>query len=238
VTEATRVLLADDDVRLVAILSDRLRRDGYSVTVATRGADALAAVDRHWPDLIVLDLMLPDMRGEQVAAEIKRRADLPIIVLSAVSEVSAKTTTIRDFAEDYLTKPFHYPELRARIERILRRLEDRIPVEEVAVGGGLSLVLRRREAIVNGTLIKLTPVESRVLATLSAERGRPVTTDQLLSSVWGDADGADPVYVWVTIRRLRQKLEPDPSNPRYIHTVKGGGYRLGGPPSGEAADEP
>ncbi|MHB8892858.1 MAG: response regulator transcription factor [Candidatus Limnocylindrales bacterium] len=230
----TRLLLADDDRRLVSILEERLRRDGYAVTVATKGSEALAAVDRRWPDLIILDLMLPDMRGERVAAEIKRRADLPIIVLSAVSEVSSKTSIIQEFAEDYLTKPFHYPELRARIERVLRRLEDRIPVEEVTVGDGLVLILRRREAIVEGERVKLTPIESRVLATLAASPGRPVTTEQLLARVWADADGADPVYVWVTMRRLRQKLEPDPGTPRFIHTVRGGGYRLGD----AAADAP
>ncbi len=229
-TEPTRLLLAEDDTRLVGFLEERLKRDGYAVTVATRGGEALAAVDRRWPDLILLDLMLPDMRGEQVAAEIKRRADLPIIVLSAVSEVSAKTTMIQQFAEDYLTKPFHYPELRARIERVLRRLEDRIPVEEVKVATGLSLILRKRQAIVDGEVIHLTPIETRLLATLSATPGRTVTTDQLLSRVWADADGADPVYVWVTVRRLRQKLEPDPAAPRFLHTVKGGGYRLGDPP--------
>jgi DNA-binding response OmpR family regulator len=234
VTEPVRLLLAEDDVRLVGFLEERLVRDGYAVTVAHRGADALAAVDRRWPDLIVLDLMLPDMRGERLAAEIKRRADLPIIVLSAVSEVSAKTTSIQLFAEDYLTKPFHYPELRARIERVLRRLEDRIPAEKVDVGGGLTLVLRRREAFVDGTTIHLTPIETRLLATLAAAPGRTLTTDQILSRVWADADGSDPVYVWVTVRRLRQKLEPDASNPRFLHSVKGGGYRLGDPP----ADDP
>ncbi len=228
-TDPTRLLLAEDDVRLVGFLRERLERDGYSVTVAHRGADALAAVDRRWPDLILLDLMLPDMRGERVAAEIKRRADLPIIVLSAVSDVSAKTTTIQQFAEDYLTKPFHYPELRARIERVLRRLEDRIPVEEVSVSDGLSLALRRREAIVDGTVIHLTPIETRLLATLSATPGVTVTTEQLLTRVWAGADGVDPAYVWVSIRRLRQKLEPDPGRPRFLHSVKGGGYRLGDP---------
>jgi DNA-binding response OmpR family regulator len=91
----------------------------------------------------------------------------------------------------------------------------------------MSLVLRRREAIVDGRVIKLTPIETRVLTTLSATPGRTVTTDQMLSRVWADADGADPVYVWVTIRRLRQKLEPDPANPRFLHTARGGGYRLG-----------
>lgn len=229
-TNPTRILLIEDDARLLGFLEERLRRDGFAVSTASRGMEALASVDRRWPELIVLDLMLPDMRGEVVAAEIKRRADLPIIVLSAVSEVSAKTTMIQEFAEDYLTKPFHYPELRARIERVMRRLEDRIPVEEIQVDEGFSLVLRRREAIVDGTVIKLTPIETKVLATLASTPGRTVSTDTLLARVWAGADGADPVYVWVTIRRLRQKLEPDASNPRFLHSVKGGGYRLGPAP--------
>lgn len=227
---SARILLVEDDARLLEFLAERLRRDGYQVTAATRGSDALAAVDRRWPELIIMDLMLPDMRGETVAAEIKRRADLPIVILSAVSEVSAKTTMIQQFAEDYLTKPFHYPELRARVERVLRRLEDRIPVEELEVSEGLTLILRRREAIRNGEVIRLTPIETKLLATLATQLGQTVSTDQLLARVWGDADGADPVYVWVTVRRLRQKLELDASDPKYLHSVKGGGYRLGGLP--------
>ena len=228
-TRSVRLLLVDDDVRLVGLLEDRLRRDGFEVSVATRGADALAAMDRSWPDLIVLDLMLPDMRGEEVAAQVKRRADLPIIVLSAVTEVSARTTSIREFAEDYLVKPFHYPELKARVDRVLRRMEDRIPVEEQSPAAGLTLILRRREAIVDGTALRLTPIETRLLATLAAAGGKLVTTEQLLARVWADSDAADPVYVWVTVRRLRQKLEPDPSRPRFLHTARGGGYFLGNP---------
>jgi len=231
---ASNLLLVDDDARLVALLEDRLRRDGFEVTVATRGSQAISALDRKWPDLVILDLMLPDMRGEQVAAQIKRRADLPIIVLSAVTEVTSRTTTIRDFAEDYLVKPFHYPELHARIERVLKRMADRIPSEEQVVGTGMVLALRRREAIVKGTKFKLTPVEARFIGALAAAGGQPLTTEQLLARVWSGADGADPVYVWVTVRRLRQKLEPDPANPAFIHTVPGGGYRLGD----AAGDEP
>jgi DNA-binding response OmpR family regulator len=227
------LLLVDDDTRLNTLLEDRLRRDGFDVTVATRGSQAISALDRQWPDLVILDLMLPDMRGEQVAAQIKKRADLPIIVLSAVTEVSSRTATIRDFAEDYLVKPFHYPELHVRVERVLRRMADRIPSEEQTVATGMVLALRRREAIVNGTKFKLTPVESRFLGALAAAGGQPLSTDQLLARVWSGADGADPVYVWVTIRRLRQKLEPDPAKPVFIHTVKGGGYRLGDPTGDE-----
>jgi DNA-binding response OmpR family regulator len=230
---APNLLLVDDDPRLVALLEDRLRRDGFDVTVATRGSQAISALDRRWPDLVILDLLLPDMRGEQVAAQIKRRADLPIIVLSAVTEVTARTATIRDFAEDYLVKPFHYPELHVRIERVLKRMADRIPSEEQVVGNGMVLALRRREAVVNGTKFKLTPVEARFIGALAATGGQPLTTEQLLARVWSGSDGADPVYVWVTVRRLRQKLEPDPANPVFIHTVPGGGYRLGD----AAADE-
>jgi DNA-binding response OmpR family regulator len=234
VTRDVRLLLVDDDIRLVGLLEERLRRDGFDVSVALRGRDALAALDRHWPDLIVLDLMLPDMRGEQVAAQIKRRADLPIIVLSAVSEVAARTSSIRQFAEDYIVKPFHYPELKARIDRVLGRMEDRIPAEEQTPATGLTLILRRREAIVDGHLIRLTPIETRLLATLAAAGGKAVATEQLLARVWADSDGADPVYVWVTVRRLRQKLEPDLARLRFLHTARGGGYFLGNP----AADQP
>ena len=197
------------------------------MTVTTNGSDALAAVDSRWPDLILLDLVLPDMPGERVAAEIKRRADLPIMVLSAVSDRAVKAAMIQDFAEDYVTRPYYYPELRARIDRVLSRMANRVPAQEVVVGDGLVLVLGRREALVDGRRVKLTPIEARVLGRLAATLGRPVTTDQLLEHVWADSDGADPVYVWVAMRRLRQKLEPVPGAPRYIHTVRGSGYRLG-----------
>ncbi len=168
-----RVLLVDGDRRLVKVLEGRLKRDGYAITVATTGGEAIGAVEGRWPDLVVLELVLPDMPGEQVAAAIKRRADLPIIVLSSIADASVKAATIREFAEDYLTKPAHYPELLARIERVLRRMVDRVPVEELSVAGGLVLRLRQREAIVDGERIMLTRTESRVLATLAASPGRP-----------------------------------------------------------------
>ena len=223
------LLLVDDDARLVALLEDRLRRDGFEATVATRGRQAIRAIDRRFPDLVILDLMLPDMRGEQVAAQIKKRADLPIIVLSPVTEAASRAASIGGFAEDYLVKPFQYADLRVRVERVLRRMPDRVPAEEREVATGLVLTLRRREAVVNGKTVRLTPVESRFLGALVAAGGQPLTTEQLLARVWAGADGADPVYVWVTIRRLRQKLEADPSQPMFIHTVKGGGYRIGDP---------
>jgi DNA-binding response OmpR family regulator len=231
----SRILIVEDDPAILCGLKDNLEFESHQVLTAVDGEAGYRAVCEHTPDLVILDLMLPDMRGEQVAAQIKKRADLPIIVLSAVSEVSSRTASIRDFAEDYLVKPFHYSELRVRVERVLRRMPERIPSEEQTVATGLVLALRRREAVVNGTRIRLTPVESRFLGALVAAAGEPLTTEQLLARVWAGADGADPVYVWVTIRRLRQKLEADPSQPVFIHTVKGGGYRLGDPAGDDEA---
>jgi two-component system KDP operon response regulator KdpE len=221
------LLLVDDDIQFASLLADRLHRDGYELAVARRGAEAVASVDRRWPDLIVLELLLPDMRGERVAAQIKQRADLPIIVLSAEADVAARIAAIGAFAEDYLVKPVHYEELRVRIARVLRRIGDRIPIEERSPAAGLTLQLRTREAHVDGARIKLTPVEARFLGTLLAAGGDPVSTQSLLAHVWPAAHGADPVYVWVAVRRLRQKLEPDPARPRFLHTVPDGGYRLG-----------
>jgi DNA-binding response OmpR family regulator len=221
-----RLLLVDDDVQLLTYLADRLTRDGYDVTVAKSGAEALAAMDASWPDLVVLDLMLPRMKGEDIAARIKKRADIPIIVLSAVTSADSKVDLISRYAEDYLTKPFHHEELLARIRRVLARLNERIPSQELTLGPDLTLILRRREAVVADSLVSLSATETRFMATLAARVGEAVSTEQLLARVWGDADGADPAYVWVTVRRLRRKIERDPDHPRYLLTERGGGYRL------------
>ncbi len=221
-----RLLLVDDDVQLLTYLAERLTRDGYDVTAAKSGAEALAALDASWPDLVVLDLMLPRMRGEEIAARIKKRADIPIIVLSAVTSADTKVELISRYAEDYLTKPFHHEELLARIRRVLGRLNERIPSQELELGPDLTLILRRREAIVGGDVVSLSATETRFMATLAARAGDPISTEQLLARVWGDADGADPAYVWVTVRRLRRKIEQDPDHPQYLVTERGGGYRL------------
>jgi DNA-binding response OmpR family regulator len=225
-TDRHRLLLVDDDVKLLQYLGDRLRREGYEVTTARSGLEAIERLDASWPDLVILDLMMPKMSGDEVAARIKKRADIPIIVLSAITASESKVDFISRYAEDYLTKPFHYAELLARIVRVLRRLNERIPSQEFVVGPDLALFLRRREAVVGGRTVALSPIETRFMATLAANIGRSVSTEQLLSRVWSDADGADPAYVWVTVRRLRRKIERDPDEPRYLVTERSGGYRL------------
>jgi len=220
-----RLLLVDDDRSHVAVLAERLSGDGFLVDVAHTGREALDRLDRSWPDLVILDLTMPEMNGQAVASKIKARADIPILVLSADSAAESRGDLIARFAEDYVTKPYDYGELIARIRRVLRRVEDQIPVQELDLGD-LTLIPRRREAIVRGRVVSLSPTEARFLATLAARMPNAVPTDQLLEQVWAHSEAADPAYVWVTVRRLRQKLEIDPGNPRYLLTEGIGSYRL------------
>jgi DNA-binding response OmpR family regulator len=231
----TRVLLVDDDPGLLVALAELLRNDGYVVTTARDGEEALRRLDQGWPDLLIIDLLMPRMDGLSLAREIKARADLPIIVLSAIDAGDNKADLLDEFAEDYVTKPYHYAELRARIQRVLRRVGDRVPRQSLKVGPDLVLELHRRQAVVGGQEVALTPTESRLLFALAANLGRTVTTETLLTRGWAETDDADPSYVWVTMRRLRQKIEVDPNSPRHLLTVRGVGYRLVGdqPPGGE-----
>lgn len=220
------ILLVDDDPALAALLGDRLRLRGFEVATARSGAEALRRLDAEWPDLVLLELVLPDVRGEELAARIKERADIPIIVVSTISTSARKVDLLQRYAEDYVTKPFEFDELAARIGRVLRRVGARIPSQALTLGPDLTIVLGRRIAIREGRPVGLSPTETRLLATLAASLGRPVSTEAILSRVWGGANGADPAYVWVTIRRLRRKLELDPSHPRHLLTERHGGYRL------------
>jgi DNA-binding response OmpR family regulator len=180
------------------------------------------------------------MDGLTLAREVKARADLPIIVLSAIDAGDNKADLLDEFAEDYVTKPYHYSELRARIQRVLRRVGDRVPRKGLDLGPDLSLELHRRQAVVAGQEVQLTPTESRLLFALAANLGQTVTTETLLSRGWAETDEAEPSYVWVTMRRLRQKLEVDPNRPRHLLTVRGIGYRLvaTADPGGSTVTEP
>jgi len=223
---SARILLVDDDANLLIVLAEQLRADGYDVATARDGVEALRRLENAWPDLVLLDMMMPRLDGISLAREIKSRADLPIIVLTAIDAADSKAELLDEVAEDYVTKPYHYPELRARINRVLRRLGDRLPGQRIVLGPGLALELGRRAATVNGAEVSLTPTESRLLYALAANLGQTVATETLLARGWADTDGADPSYVWVTMRRLRQKIEPDANRPRHLVTVRGIGYRL------------
>ena len=221
-----RILLVDDDPNLLVVLVDQLRDDGFEVVTARDGFEALRRLEQGWPDLLIVDLMMPRMDGLTLARQVKDRADLPVIVLSAVDSGDSKASTLEAVAEDYVTKPFHYPELRARIHRVLRRVGDQVPSGAIPLGPSLILDLQKRRAIVDGRVVSLTPAESRLLYALAANLDHVVSTETLLARGWSDAEVPDPSYVWVTMRRLRQKLETDPDHPVYLETIRGSGYRL------------
>lgn len=224
------ILLVDDDLTLLSVLSRRVGRAGYAVVTATSGAAALKQLEDAWPALMVIDLMMPGMDGFELARRVKQLADLPIIVLSAVDASEAKVNALELYAEDYVTKPFDPDELIARIQRVLRRASIGSP--RISLNGGdVEVDLASRRITTPTGSHQLTPTEARLLQVLASSVDRVVPTDELLDRVWTDADGADPSYLWVTVRRLRRKLEADPDQPRHLLTERGVGYRLtsGGP---------
>jgi DNA-binding response OmpR family regulator len=219
------VLLVDDDPTLLSVLARRLAREGFDVRTAPSGQAALKALDKSWPALVVADLMMPGMDGFELCRRIKRIADLPIIVLSAVDAGEAKVRALEEYAEDYVTKPFNPDELVARVQRVLRRApagRGQVTLDQ----GELEVDLVRRQVSTPAGTQPLTPTEARLLQVLIGSLDRTVPTETLLERVWSDADGADPSYVWVTVRRLRRKIELDPDDPRYLLTDRGVGYRL------------
>jgi two-component system, OmpR family, KDP operon response regulator KdpE len=225
-SQAPRILIVDDDPNLLVLLAEQLQSDGFEIQTARDGVEALRRLAGGWPDLVIVDLMMGRMDGLSLAREIKAQADLPIIVLSAIDAADSKADLLDEVAEDYVTKPYHYPELRARIGRVLRRLGEKVPRQAMALGPNLSLELHHRRAIVDGREVQLTPTESRLLFALAANLGRTLSTETLLNRGWASTEDADPSYVWVTMRRLRQKIERDPDHPRHLVTERGVGYRL------------
>jgi DNA-binding response OmpR family regulator len=223
---AHRILLVDDDPNLLVVLAEQLRESGLEVATARDGLEARRRLEGEWPDLILLDLMMPHLDGLALAREVKAAADIPIIVVSAVDGADSKARLLDEVAEDYVVKPYHFPELLARIQRVLRRLGDRIPRQALVLGPNLSLDLRRRVAVVAGKELSLTPTESRLLYALAGNLGEPVATEMLLARAWTEGEGADASYVWVSMRRLRQKIEVDPDAPAHLLTIRGVGYRL------------
>jgi DNA-binding response OmpR family regulator len=219
------ILLVDDDRTLLAVLVRRVSRAGYDVRTASSGPAALKQLEGWWPALLVVDLMMPGMDGFELCRRVKQLADLPIIVLSAVDDSEAKVSALELYAEDYVTKPFDPDELVARIQRVLRRASVGSP--QISLDGGdVEVDLSSRRLTTPSGTQQLTPTEARLLQVLAAAVDRVVPTDELLSRVWTDAGGADPSYLWVTVRRLRRKLEANPDEPRFLLTERGIGYRL------------
>jgi two-component system, OmpR family, KDP operon response regulator KdpE len=220
-----RVLVVDDEPQIVRGLRVILRNAGYSVESSETKQEALDAVSVRPPDLMVLDLVLPDGSGVEVCEEVRRWSALPIIVVSAVGDEREKVRALDAGADDYITKPFGAEELTARLRALLRRAGD--SGEEPAVTiGDLTVDLAARTVTRDGERVHLTPIEYDLLAELTRHRGKLVTHRQLLSAVWGPEYTRETHYLRVHVAHMRAKLEADPARPRHIVTDPGVGYRL------------
>jgi two-component system, OmpR family, KDP operon response regulator KdpE len=223
----TRVLIVEDEPGLRRALVINLRARDYDVTAVGDGAAALSAAAAEPPDVVILDLGLPDMDGTDVIEGLRGWSRAPIIVLSARQAQGDKVVALDVGADDYMTKPFGMDELLARLRAALRRsgTDDAAPVVETAA---FTVDLATKEARVDGQVVHLTPTEWHVLEVLIRNEGRLVPRTQLLQEVWGPAYETETNYLRVYMAQLRRKLEPDPAHPRYLLTEPGMGYRFAG----------
>ena len=231
VDRAPRILLVDDEHAIQTLLSYPLRKDGYEVVQATDGRAALDRFAEGSYDLVVLDLMLPQLDGLEVCRRIRARSTVPIIMLTARAEEIDKVVGLELGADDYITKPFSMREVRSRVKAALRRA-DMQPHESAAAGegaleaAGLRIDFDKRSVRVRDQPVQTTFVEFEILAALAGNPGRVYTREMLLTRIWGDAAYRDPRTIDVHIRHLREKLELDAKQPEYLFTVRGVGYRF------------
>ena len=225
-----RILLVDDEQSVGTLLSFPLRRDGFEVVRAADGREALTRFAEQPFDLVVLDVMLPQVDGLEVCRRLRARSSVPIIMLSAKTEEIDKVLGLELGADDYITKPFSMREFRSRVKAALRRAEmvqpepgaDAPPLEV----NGLRVDFAKRSVRLHEDEVKTTFVEFEILSALIRSPGRVFTRDMLLSQIWGDSSYRDPRTIDVHIRHLREKLERDAKEPEYLLTVRGVGYRF------------
>src|SRR3954471_8530595 len=225
---SARILLVDDEQSIQTLLSYPLRKEGYHVTSALDGSEALQRFDEGRFDLVVLDLMLPRRDGVEVCRELRARSQVPIIMLTAKGSESDKVAGLEVGADDYITKPFSMREFRSRVKAALRRsrMGGEPDGEETIDHGELKIDFGRRMVTLREEEIKVTYVEFEILSALAHHPGQVYTREMLLGRVWGDAAYRDPRTIDVHIRHLREKLEADPKAPEYIFTVRNVGYRF------------
>jgi two-component system KDP operon response regulator KdpE len=220
----TRILVVDDEPQILRALQTSLRGAGYEIDAVTTGEEALTTAAVRPPDAVIIDLVLPDMRGTEVTRQLRSWTSVPVIVLSVVGDEAEKVAALDAGADDYVTKPFGVDELLARLRAALRRAEPSgEPVLEI---GGLRVDLEAREVSVDGSTVQLTPHEYGLLRLLALNEGKLLTHKAILREVWGEAYADESHYLHVYVSQLRRKIEPDPARPRYILTEPGAGYRL------------
>jgi DNA-binding response OmpR family regulator len=226
---APRILLVDDEQSVQKLLTYPLRKEGYEVVGALDGREALDRLEDASFDLVVLDVMLPQLDGFDVCRQIRATSTVPIIMLTAKTEEIDKVLGLELGADDYITKPFSVREFRSRVKAVLRRaalMRDDDELEEPIERGDLRIDFDKRHVQVRGQSVRLTYVEFEILAALARHPGRVFSRSMLLERVWGDSAYRDPRTVDVHIRHLREKLEQEPRHPELIFTVRGVGYRF------------
>ncbi len=222
------ILVVDDEERMLRFIRLNLEHDGFLVIQATRGMQALDVLRQEMPDLVLLDVMMPDLDGFEVLRMIREAYQVPVIMLTAKGEEDDRVYGLELGADDYITKPFSPRELVSRVKAVLRRTESSgiASKDLIEVDDRLKIDFGRREIWVEGNLVQLRPTEYRLLFHLVQNAGWVMTYDQLLTKVWGYEYRDEPHYVRLYVNYLRQKLEENPSEPKYILTERGVGYRF------------
>ena len=229
-TRVAKVLVVDDEPNIREVVGLYLRRDGHTVISASDGEEALYLFRRSNPELVVLDLMLPKLNGFEVCRRMQSERRVPVIMLTAKGDEEERIIGLGVGADDYVVKPFSPRELAARVTAVLRRVEEpttQDSTQPVLTFDGLAVDPNTREARLAGELVTLTAREFDLLHHLASSPGRVYTRDHLMETVWGYTFAAETSTVTVHMRRLREKIEPDPANPRYLQTVWGVGYKFG-----------
>jgi DNA-binding response OmpR family regulator len=228
--EPPTILLVDDEDAIQKLLTYPLERDGFRVVSARDGEEALERFGAENPDLVVLDIMLPHLDGLEVCKRLRARSTVPIIMLTARDDELDKVVGLELGADDYITKPFSIHEFRSRVRALLRRAK--LPPYqgedggELISAGPLRIDVGRRSVELDGRPVQLTYVEFELLRTMASHPGRVFSRRMLLEELWGGSDYREPRTIDVHVRHLREKLERDPSEPEFIHTVRGVGYRF------------
>jgi len=222
---SAKILIVDDEPQIRRVLRTTLTSQGYTVVEARTGDEALEEIRHERPDLILLDVNMPGRSGLETCTEIRATSDVPIIMLTVRNSERDKVQALDAGADDYVVKPFGVEELMARIRASLRRVA---PAESVPpfLSADLKIDFEKRTVMVKGQPVRLTPKEFELLRQLVANQGKAIAHRRLLQAVWGPDYGEETEYLRVFINQLRKKIEPDPSNPRYIHTEPWIGYRF------------
>jgi two-component system KDP operon response regulator KdpE len=226
--DAKLILIADDEARMRRFMQMNLDLEGYRVIEAGNGLEALDRVREDLPDLVLLDVMMPELDGFEALRIIRETSTVPVIMLTVRDDERDKVKGLELGADDYVTKPFSPRELASRIKAVLRRTEMDSPVEKsiLQIDDYLKLDFNRRQVFAGGREVKLRPTEYRLLYHLVQNAGFTLTHEQILAKVWGYEYRDESQYVRLYVTYLRQKIEPDPANPRYILTERGVGYRF------------